>query len=45
VARDLERCLGRATRHEKVKSLTALVDHVARAVGAPMEMPAEAVMG
>ncbi len=45
VARDLERCLGRATRHDKVKSLAALVDHVSRAVGAPMETPVEAVMG
>jgi len=44
VARDLERCLGRAKRHPKVQSLASLVDHVSRAVGAPVPMAAEAVM-
>jgi flavin-dependent dehydrogenase len=41
IARDLERCLGRATRHEKVQSLATLVDHVSGALAAPA---AEAVM-
>jgi flavin-dependent dehydrogenase len=40
IARDLERCLGRAKRHPSVTSLASLVDHVSRAVGAAMDAPA-----
>jgi hypothetical protein len=44
IARDLERCLGRAPRHPGVHSLASLVDHVSRAVGLPVESTASAVM-
>lgn len=44
IARDLERCLGRAKRHPGVTSLAALVDHVSRAVGVPVETTQSAVM-
>lgn len=42
IARDLERCLGRAKRHPGVTSLSALVDHVTRAIGAPADADAGA---
>ncbi len=44
IARDLERCLGRAQRHADVTSLAELVDHVSRAVGRTGEIAAAAVM-
>jgi flavin-dependent dehydrogenase len=44
IARDMERCLGRAGVHEDVKSLPALLQHVMAAVGAPVaaSVPIEA---
>lgn len=44
IARDLERCLGRAQRHTNVQSLASLVDHVSRAVGVLSVMPTAAVL-
>ncbi len=44
IARDFERCLGRAKRHPDVTSLAALVDHVSRALGMPGESAVAAVM-